>query len=166
MNQTTGQFSKKIYTQKTSHSCPMNTLRPRQTGWHFTDDSFKCIFFNENVWILIKISLKLVSMGPINNIPALVQIMAWHWPGAKPLSEPVMVNLLMHICVTLPQWVMARCGEFGGIQNSDFSSFLDTEMAEYLELHPRRRQGLVNCTRSMSWLLMNLQHKEPWHQWS
>ena len=34
-------------------------------------------FFNENVWILIKISLKFVAKGSINNIPALVQIMAW-----------------------------------------------------------------------------------------
>ena len=24
----------------------------------------------------------------------------WFWPGDKPLSEPVMVSLLMHICVT------------------------------------------------------------------
>ena len=38
---------------------------------------FKCIFLNKNVWIWIKISLKFVPQGPINNIPALVQIMAW-----------------------------------------------------------------------------------------
>ena len=43
--------------------------------------------------------------GPINNIPALVQIMAWRRPGDKPLPEPMMVNLLTHICVTRPQWV-------------------------------------------------------------
>ena len=35
----------------------------------------------------------------------LVQIMAWRHPGDKPLSEPGMVNLLTHICVTRPQWV-------------------------------------------------------------
>ena len=29
------------------------------------------LFFNENVWILIKISLKFVPRGPINNIPSL-----------------------------------------------------------------------------------------------
>ena len=55
-----------------------NTLRPRQNGRHFTDDIFKCIFVNENVWIAIEISLKFVPKGPINNIPALVQI----WLGA------------------------------------------------------------------------------------
>ena len=44
-------------------------------------------------------------MGPINNIPALVQIMAWRRPGDKPLSGPMMFRLLTHICVTRPQWV-------------------------------------------------------------
>ena len=43
-------------------------------------------------------------MDPINNMPALVQIMAWRRPGDKPLSEPKMVSLLTHICVTQPQW--------------------------------------------------------------
>ena len=40
--------------------------------------------------------LKCVPNGPVNNIPALVQAMAWHQPGNKPLSEPMMVSLLMH----------------------------------------------------------------------
>ena len=83
----------------------INTLRPRQNGRHFADDTFKCIFVNGNVRILIEISLKFVPKGPINNIPALVQIMAWRRPGDKPLSEPMMVCLPTHICVTRPQWV-------------------------------------------------------------
>ena len=57
-------------------SC-FNTLRPRQNGRHFPDDIFKCFFLNENVSIAVKISMKFVPKGPINNIPALVQIMAW-----------------------------------------------------------------------------------------
>ena len=57
----------------------------------FPDDIFKCIFLNENTWIPIKISLKFVLKGPINNIPALVQIIAWRLPGDKPLSEPMLV---------------------------------------------------------------------------
>ena len=61
------------------------------------------IFFNENVSIAIKITLKFVPKGPINNIPALVQIMAWRLDGAKPLSEPMMDSLLTHICVSRPQ---------------------------------------------------------------
>ena len=80
-------------------------MRPRQDGRHFPDDIFKCIILNENVWIPIKISLKFVPKGPINNIPAMVPIMAWRRPGDKPFSEPMMVSLLTHICITRPQWV-------------------------------------------------------------
>ena len=85
-----------------------NTLRPRQNGRHVADDTFKCIFINENVRILINISLKFVPKGLINNILALIQILAWRRPGDKPSSEPMMVNLLTHICVTRPQWVKAQ----------------------------------------------------------
>ena len=35
--------------------------------------------------------------------------MAWRRPGDKLLSEPMMVNLLTHICVTRPQWVKETC---------------------------------------------------------
>ena len=49
-----------------------NTLRPRQNGRHFADDIFKRIFLSENILIPIKISLKFVPRGSINNIPALV----------------------------------------------------------------------------------------------
>ena len=48
---------------------------------------------------------KFVPKGPINKIPALVQIMAWRRPGDKPLSEPMLVNFPTHICVSWPQWV-------------------------------------------------------------
>ena len=83
----------------------VNALRLRRNEQHFADDIFKRIFLNENVWISIKISLKFVPKGPINNFPALVQTMAWHRSGDKPLSEPMMVSLPMHICITRPQWV-------------------------------------------------------------
>ena len=89
----------------------INTLRQRQNGRHFADDTFKRIFLNENVGISIKISLKFVHKGPINNIPALVQIMAWRRWGDKPLSESMMVNLLTHKWVTRPQWVNLLSGE-------------------------------------------------------
>ena len=82
----------------------VNTLRPRQNGRHFADDTFKRIFVNENVRILTEISLKFVPKGPINNISSLVQTMAWRRPGDRPLSEPMMVCLPTHLCVTRPQW--------------------------------------------------------------
>ena len=71
----------------------------------FPDDIFKWIFLNENIRISLRISLKFVPRVRINNIPALVQIMAWHRPGDKPLYEPMMVSLLTHICVTRTQWL-------------------------------------------------------------
>ena len=82
-----------------------NTLRPRRDRWHFADLIFKCVFLNENEWISLRISLKFVPKVRINNIPSLVQIMAWRRSGDKPLSEPMMVSLPTHICVTRPQWV-------------------------------------------------------------
>ena len=94
----------------------VNSLRPRQNGRYFADDTFKRILLNENVRIWIKNSLKFVPKGPINNNPALVQIMAWRRSGDKLLSEPVMVSLLTHICVTRPQWVK-RAKHFFGEQN-------------------------------------------------
>ena len=83
----------------------VKTLRPRQNDCQFADDIFNWIFFNENISISIKISLKFVHRVPVNITPALVQIMAWRRPGAKPLSEPMMVSLSTHICATRHQWV-------------------------------------------------------------
>ena len=68
---------------------------------------------------LIKISLKFIPKVPINNIPALVQIMAWRRTGDKPLSEPMMVVLPTHICVTRPQWV--KLPEYGTFDIRTFS---------------------------------------------
>ena len=58
---------------------------------NFADDIFKSIFLNENTYISIKISLKFVPKGQIDNILVLVQIMAWRRQSDKPFSEPVMV---------------------------------------------------------------------------
>ena len=70
----------------------------------FSRRHFKYIFLNESIWISLKISLKFVPKVPINNIPALVQIMNHRQTkkkkersSAKPLSEPMVVNLLTHI---------------------------------------------------------------------
>ena len=99
----------------------LNTLRPRRNEQHFVDDIFKCIFCNKIDWISIKISLKFVPKGPNNNIPALVQIMAWRRSGDKPLSEPMMVSLQMHICITRPQWVKLRFFQILNSNSRDIS---------------------------------------------
>ena len=65
----------------------LNTLRPRQNGRHFADDTFKRIFLNENVKISIKNSLKFVPKGPFNNNSALVQII---WTNAGDITDAYM----------------------------------------------------------------------------
>ena len=71
---------------------------------------------DENAWISIKILLKFVLKGPVNNIPSLVQIKAGRRPGYKPLFEPMMVSLLMKICINGPQWV-------NGVSHNIINSF-------------------------------------------
>ena len=55
------------------------------------------------------------SEGVSWNIPAVGQIMAWRRPGDKPLSEPMMVIFVTHICVTRPQWVNQGSGGSGAV---------------------------------------------------
>ena len=86
----------------------IDTLRLRQYGCHF-----KCLFLNENVWILTKNSLKFVPKGKLNNIPALVQIRAWHRPGAKPLSDPWWLYAYMCHAVSM-SWLNRKCVVPGG----------------------------------------------------
>ena len=105
--------------------CPtFNTLRPRQNARHFPDDTSKRNFVNEATRISTKISLSgsflSLSKGPINNIPVLAEIMAWHRPGGKPISEPMVVSLLTHICVTRPRWV-----NIGNKKDNNYKKFHD-----------------------------------------
>ena len=53
------------------------------------------------IWISINISLKFVPRDQIDNVPAL----AGRLPGEKPLSELMLLSLLMYTCVTRPRWV-------------------------------------------------------------
>ena len=94
------------------HVLRVNTLRLKQNGCHFPN-IFKWIFLNENVWVSINMSLKFVPKGPVSNIPALVQIIAWCWLGDRPLSEPMMVSLMMRVYTSLglnelTQWIVLR----------------------------------------------------------
>ena len=70
----------------------INSSPPEQNGRRFADDIFRCIFVNEKFCIFIKISLKFAPNGPIDNNPALVQIVAWCRIGDKPLSEPMLTQ--------------------------------------------------------------------------
>ena len=102
--------------------------------------TFSSAFSWLKFWIPIKISLKFVLKGSINNIPALVQIMAWRRPGDKPLSWPMMVSLLTHICVTRPQWVniVEACWHTCALVNWDI-------IESGKGLSPRQSMALANA---------------------
>ena len=75
--------------------------------------------------------------GQINNIPALYLIMAWHRLGDKPLSEPMMVNLLIHICTTRPQCFKAVITEITDIYIYIFDPLEDNMLTSQLYLFPK-----------------------------
>ena len=79
-----------LVTDKNLEYIPLTHLPLKKMAAILADDIFKCIFLNENVWISLKISLKFAPEVRIDNIPALVQIMAWRRIGDKPLSEPIL----------------------------------------------------------------------------
>ena len=80
---------------KSHYSSPMSP--PGQDGRHFAEGIFRCISMNEEFSVLIRISLKFVPKGPIDNNPALVKIMGWWqaiiWTNAD--------RIHLHICVAL-----------------------------------------------------------------
>ena len=66
-------------------------MEPEQNGGHFANDLFRSVFLYENVWISIKIPRRCVPVGAIDSKLSLIQVMAWHRTGAKPLPLP-MIN--------------------------------------------------------------------------
>ena len=56
-----------------------------------THNIFKSIF-NESVRISITISLKFIPKGPIDYKSALVQVVAWHRTGEKPVPESMLTQ--------------------------------------------------------------------------
>ena len=57
--------------------------------------------------------------------------MAWHQPGDKPLSEPMMVNLLTHICVTWPQCVNPLFTCFSVMYKTTLEAFLLPKLSAF-----------------------------------
>ena len=138
-----------------------NPLSRRRNRRHFEDDAFKCIWWNENLCISIKISLKFVFRHPIN-IQALVQIMAWRRPVNKPLSEPMMVSLVTHICVTRPQWVKPKVNLTGTEAIIQFATANDIALTKVDEVVARIQNKLklqLNLRKSylhmISWQLLS-----------
>ena len=68
---------------------------------------FQTMFLNEFSWMKMYVfwlnfHWNLLARDQLTS--TMVHIMAWRRPGNKPLSEPMMVNLLTDIWVTRPQW--------------------------------------------------------------
>ena len=126
----------------------LNSLRPRQNGRHFAGDAFKRIFLNQNVRILIEISLQFVPKGPINKISSLFQIKTSHRPDDKPLSEPMMVSSLTHICVARPQWVNVQDPLSLALMPKRASKY-HYEMGDGLLIHSQSRPRWSNWSLEM-----------------
>ena len=80
----------------TCYTLSNDTVRPERNGRPFADSTLNCIFFKEIYCILIKISLKYVPWGQIDNKSALFQKMACPLAVDKSLPEPTMISSLMH----------------------------------------------------------------------
>ena len=137
----------------------VNSLRPRQNGRLFADDTLKRIFLNENIRISTKNSLKFVPKGLINNIPALVLTMAWRRPGDKPLSEPMLVKSLTHICVTRPQWVKHKAYILLTVWHISrhFNTFDIKNVfknVEHIEAKTNCHHSADNISNTFSWMKM------------
>ena len=75
-----------------SDSYVSKPISPWQNGRHVTEDIFKYIFMNGKFCILIRISLKFVPNGPIDNKSALVQVIARQRTGNKALPESMLTQ--------------------------------------------------------------------------
>ena len=149
----------------------LNTLMPRQNGRHFSDNILKCIFLNENVWILIEISLKFVpNRGPINNIPALVDI-------EKVLQMLILIaqcfitQYMIKQHIFMHPWVKILKSEQNGYHFANSISkaiswkeivvfWLKFQLIVFLGIQATRSQRYLN--QSWSNLLMNLCHGPQW----
>ena len=88
--------------------------------------------------------------------------MAWRQPGDKPLSEPMMIRLLTHICVTRPQWVnptqmIFRNNIFDGLHWKFNQITLFSFMKMHLKMHLKMTASLIQPR----WV----NSSPPWRKW-
>ena len=126
------------------HMCLMtfNTLRPRQDGCHFQMTFSNAFPLMKMYEFQLKFHWILFPGVQLTIFQHLVQIMAWRRPGDKPLSEPMMVCLLTHICVTRPHWV-------NGTEPLPNPTLI-YQLAEMKELHPIFLMQVSHCFSMMS----------------
>ena len=81
--------------------CVFTLLKPDQNDWHFPYDILKCILLNDNFLSCFKFYLSLLLHIKSIVCQHWVQVMAWHWTGAKPLRELNDDKVLQHHVVSL-----------------------------------------------------------------
>ena len=140
-----------------------NSSRPRRNRRYFADDLFKCIFLNKNVWILNKLSLKFILKGPVNDIAALVRIMAGHYLNtwllfywrvyaSLVLNELTFLVLSRHILAELGHYVHCSlwteqknelfCMLRLSIANASYWSYINYSGVAYHEFYPRGKTNI------------------------
>ena len=102
-------------------------------------------FYECKVCYFDQISLKLDPKGPIDNKSALVQIMAWHQPGDKPLSEPMMVSL----CLVYASFNSIALGRWG----DNFKSIT-------FKLVIQKSSMVICCDIVLRWMQQNLTNEK------
>ena len=112
-------FEKNTLEMSSAKSLPFHSARNALTHWGRDKMAaiFQTTFSNGFSWMKmyefrLTFHWSLFQKGPINNIPTLVQITVWRRSGDKPLSEPMMVSLLTHICVTRPQLIKCKSATY------------------------------------------------------
>ena len=137
-----------------------DTLRTKRNGHHFAEDFFKCIFLNENIRISITISLKFIPKCSINNIAALVQIMAWRLPGDELLSDPMMVIVFTYICITRLVWVKCFCCRMIYVFN-EYTSVYGNKVLQQSMMEPQAKMvssTINHCHGLYLWIMNGNQH--------
>ena len=109
---TQGQWINHTHTHKCTYTCLNFDVFIFLTHWGWEEIDtilqtfFKCIFFNENVWISIEISFEFVFLRV-----QLTIFQQWfrYWLGTDQVTSYYLKqwwhSLLMQICITQPQWV-------------------------------------------------------------
>ena len=87
-----------------------------------------------------------------------VQIMAWCRRGYKPLSEPITVSLLTHICVARPQWVNVLFGSLPPTSRLHLNH-TDVEMRTHWGKYPTKTYlNLYTQLKKVFWLMTLCRH--------
>ena len=85
-----------------------NSSPAGQFGGKMANDIFNYISFNENVWISIKMSLKFIPKGQVDNKSVLFQVMAWCHHATSHYLNQCWPSSLTHICDSPGRWVKVR----------------------------------------------------------